>query len=157
MRIRGVLIGGTLGAALVYLLDPDRGHARRARLRDQLGARVRDGRRAVERTGRQLRDRASAAAHQLEAATPREPEDDLTVLSRVESVLFGMPGFPKESVNAEVVDGRLTLRGQVPTADDATQVAEAAARIRGVVEVRNLLHVPGEEAPNKAAARRVRG
>src|SRR5438034_11635500 len=101
MKIRNLLIGGALGAALAYYLDLERGRGRRARLVDQVGARARHGRRALERTGRQLRDGVTGAASQLEAAAPGEPEDDLTILSRVESVLFGMPGFPKQSVNAE--------------------------------------------------------
>ena len=156
MRIRNLLIGGALGAALAYYLDPDLGRGRRARLQDQLGARARDGRHALERTGRRLRDQAAGAVVQLETATPEEPEDDLTVLSRVESVLFGMPGFPRRSVSAEVVNGRLTLRGEVASEDEAGDIAEAAGRIKGVGAVESLLHPPGQVAPNKAAARRAR-
>jgi osmotically-inducible protein OsmY len=156
MKIRNLLIGGALGAALVYFLDPEQGRGRRARLQDQFGARLRDGQRSLERTARRLRDSAQGAVAQLESASPGEPEDDLTILSRVESVLFGMPGFPKRSVNAEVVQGGLTLRGEVMTEEEARAVVEAASRVRGVVAVESLLHLPGQEAPNKAPSRRVR-
>jgi hypothetical protein len=153
MKMRNLLIGGALGAALAYFLDPELGRGRRARLQDQAGARLRDGRRSLERSARQLRDRAWGAVAQLEAAEPDQPEDDLTILSRVESVLFGMPGFPKHSVNAEVVQGELTLRGEVMTEEEARAVVDAASRVRGVVAVQSLLHLPGQEAPNKAASR----
>jgi osmotically-inducible protein OsmY len=160
MRIRTLLIGAGIGAALLYLFDPERGRARRARLQDQAGARVRRARRQLEGTARQLRDGYQGAAAQLEAASaagPAGPEDDLTVLSRVESVLFGAPGFPKETVEAEVVDGVLTLRGEVPSEEEGRQIVEAASRIKGVAAVESLLHLPGQPAPNKAAARRAGG
>jgi osmotically-inducible protein OsmY len=161
MRIRTLLIGAGIGAALLYLFDPERGRARRARLQDQAGARVRRARRQLEGTARHLRDGYQGAAAQLEAASAAGPaagpEDDLTVLSRVESVLFGAPGFPKETVEAEVVDGVLTLRGEVPSEEEGLQIVEAASRIKGVAAVESLLHLPGQPAPNKAAARRAGG
>jgi osmotically-inducible protein OsmY len=85
------------------------------------------------------------------------PDDDLTVLNRVESVLFGMPDFPKGAINAEVVDGRLMLRGEVTSEEQGREIVEAASRIKGVASVESLLHVPGAEAPNKAAAREAQG
>src|SRR5438105_3758241 len=140
MKINDLLIGGALGAALAYYLDPDEGAGRRGRLQDQLGARARDGRWALERTGRQLRAGTAGAVIQLETAVLGEPEDDLIVLSRVESVLFAMPAFPRRTVGAEVVGGRLTLRGEVAGDEDAREICEAAARVRGVVAVENLMH-----------------
>lgn len=156
-RIRSLLIGGAVGAAAAYLFDPDLGAARRARLMDRFGASVREGRRSLDQYARQLRDRGQGLTAQISGWTAVEEEDDdLTVLSRVESVLFGMPDFPKGAIDAEVVNGRLVLRGEVGSEDQARHIVEAAARIRGVADVESLLHLPGEEAPNKAAARRVR-
>jgi osmotically-inducible protein OsmY len=146
MRIRNLLIGVGIGATLVYFFDPDGGRARRVRLQDQL-----------EGALRQVQEGYRGAAAQLEAAPASGPEDDLTVLSRVESVLFGAPGFPRESVEAEVVDGVLTLRGEVPSEEEERQVVEAASRIRGVVAVESLLHLRGRPAPNKEATRRAGG
>ena len=154
MKIRNVLIGAGLGAALLYFLDPEKGRGRRARLQDQAAARWREGRRRLEGTARQLRDGVQGTTGRLEAAPGIELEDDLTVLSRVESVLFGAPAFPRESVEAEVVSGVLTLRGEVSSEEEERQVVEAAGRIRGVVVVESLLHLPGQPAPSRAAARR---
>jgi BON domain len=157
VRIRTLLIGSAVGAAAAYFFDPELGAGRRARLQDQLGARVRDGRRSLNRAARELGDRAHGAVAQLEAAGRARDDDDLTVLSRVESILFGMRDFPKGSINAEVVDGRLVLRGEVGSEEQEREIVHAASRVRGVVAVESLLHLPGAEAPNKAAARRVLG
>lgn len=154
-RFRTIVVSGVVGAALLYLFDPERGRGRRARLRDQLGAAVRRSRRDLDRATRRIEDSARGAIAQLDQAGRPEPADDLTILSRVESVLFGMPGFPKGSVNAEVVDGRLILRGEVEDEELAREIVLAATRVSGVVSVENLLHPKGTPAPNKAAARRV--
>ena len=55
------------------------------------------------------------------------------------------------SVNAE--DGIVVLRGEVESAEEMNSIAEAVMRVPGVTGVENLLHLPGEPAPNKAPAR----
>lgn len=152
-KIRTLLIGSAVGAAAAYFFDPDLGGARRARFQDELGIRVREGRRTLESAVRQLQGRAQGAVAELNTAAPWD-DDDLTVLSRVESVLYGMPGFPKGAVETEVVDGRLVLRGEVASPEQARDIVELASHVRGVAEVESLLRVPGPslEAPNGAAA-----
>jgi hypothetical protein len=150
-RMRNLLIGGVVGAATAYLFDPELGPARRARLQDELGARLREGRRTLDRTAQQLQDRTRGTVAQLQAS--QRADDDLTVLSRVESVLFGMPGFPRGAIDAEVVGGRLVLRGEVAGEEQEREIVEAASRIKGVAAVESLLHPPGVEAPNESAAR----
>ncbi|HXM55248.1 MAG TPA: BON domain-containing protein [Candidatus Dormibacteraeota bacterium] len=150
-RIRTLLIGSAVGAAAAYFFDPDLGGARRARLQDELGARVRESRRVLESAARQLQGRAQGAVAELDTAAPWD-DDDLTVLSRVESVLYGMPGFPKGAIESEVVDGRLILRGEVASPEQERDIVELASHVRGVAQVESLLRVPGPEAPNGAAA-----
>jgi HSP20 family molecular chaperone IbpA len=154
-RLRTVVVSGALGAALAYLFDPEMGSARRARLLNQLGGTLRQGRRELDRAARRIENGARGAVAQVDRADRPAPTDDLSVLSRVESVLFGMPGFPKGSVNAEVVDGRLVLRGEVKDDEQAREIVRAATGVAGVVAVESLLHPPGTPAPNKAASRRV--
>jgi hypothetical protein len=141
-KIRSLVIGGLAGAAVAYLFDPDLGAARRARLRDQLGA-----------AGRTLQERALGPSVEPDAGSG-EPADDLTVLSRVESVLYAMPGIPGGSLNLEVVGGRLVLRGEVESEALASRIVSAAAGVPGVASVESLLHTPGTPAPKKAPARR---
>jgi hypothetical protein len=139
-KIRSLVLGGLVGAAVAYLFDPDLGAARRARLRDQLGA-----------AGRTLQERTLGPS-----AEPggEGPADDLTVLSRVESVLYALPDVPRGSLSLEVVGGRLVLRGEVENEALASRIVTAAAGVPGVASVESLLHTPGTPAPNKAPARR---
>ena len=139
-RVRTLMIGGAVGAALTYLLDPERGFERRARLLGGVGSALARGRQRLNRRARQLQSGAGVAV-ELQAAGP---VDDLTVLSRVESVLHAIPEFPRSSVEAEVVDGRLVLRGDVGSAQLAREIVETASQVRSVASVENLLRVRTE-------------
>lgn len=146
-RIRNLVIGGAVGAALTYFLDPELGPSRRARVQQQLMSTLGRGRRQVAgpRTG----------TTELAAATLAD--DDLTVLSRVESVLGDLPGYPRDRVELEVEQGRLVLRGEVESEARATEIAEAASHVRGVTSVDNHLHADGLPAAPKPVARRASG
>ncbi|MGH7764501.1 MAG: BON domain-containing protein [Candidatus Dormibacteraceae bacterium] len=52
----------------------------------------------------------------------------------------------------EVEGTTVVLRGQLNTAADITRIEAAVLKIPGVGGVRNLLHITGTPAPNKAAA-----
>jgi BON domain len=154
-KLRTVVIASALGAAASYFFDAEQGAGRRAQARDQLGAAVRRGRRNLRRTAMRLENTSSGRLTQLRQGRDTAEVDDLTLLDRVESELFGKRGFPKDRVNAEVVDCRLTLRGELDSDEQIEEVVNAAGAVDGVVEVVSLLHLPGTPAPNKAAARRV--
>ena len=138
---------GLAAAAVVLLGGGGRARTRRQRL---AGA-VRHSIRRTARTGRHLQTELYGA---VERAThrPDAPADDLTLLDRVESVLFEDPSIPKGSLNLEVVNGVLFLRGELASRAEIERVAIAAAEIPGVNAITNLLHVPGTPAPNKEAA-----
>jgi BON domain len=155
-RVRTFLVASALGAAASYFFDAERGAARRAKARDQLDSVLRRGRRNALRTAMQIEDRARGRLAQVQHAGDERDNDDLTVLDRVESEVFGRHGFPKDRINADVVDGRLTLRGQLDSEDQIQAVVAAAEGVPGVVEVVTLLHLPGTPAPNKAEAREAR-
>jgi hypothetical protein len=62
----GLLLGGVgAGAVLMYLLDPERGRTRRARLANQINSKANQFVRAAESKGRHLRNRAQGMAHEL--------------------------------------------------------------------------------------------
>lgn len=136
-RFRSLLIGGIVGAAATYFFDPELGTARRARLQEQLEAGMRDGRRSLEQAARQLQER-------VEGLPSAREDDDLTVLGRVERALLGVPGLARRSVDAEVIDGRLVLRGDVASTEQEREVIETASGVPGVAGVESRLRLPGE-------------
>jgi osmotically-inducible protein OsmY len=150
-RIRTLLIGSAVGAAAAYFFDPDLGSARRARLQDDIIATIHECRRSLDRAVHELQDRAQGAVAELDTAAPWD-DDDLTVLTRVESVLSSIPGFPRGSVEAEVVDGRLVLRGEVTSQELGRQIVELASHVRGVAEVESLLRVAPHPASSENGA-----
>lgn len=146
-------LGAAAGALAAFLLDPARGRARRARLADQAAAAAR---RAGRRAGQAMHRVRSDAAGKLEAArASRAPDarpiDDAALTDRVQSTVFRDAALPKGTVNVNVERGIVVLRGEVP--DDATRrrlVGQVEA-VDGVWSVRDLLHLPGEEALDVAA------
>jgi osmotically-inducible protein OsmY len=151
-KVRTLVVATALGAAASYFFDPEKGASRRAQVGGQLHGMLRQGRRNARRTAMQLQDRVGGTISQAQHARDERDNDDLTILDRVESEVFGRHGFPKERINADVVDGRLTLRGQLDSDEQIRSVVEAAGAVPGVVEVVSFLHLPGTPAPNKVDA-----
>jgi osmotically-inducible protein OsmY len=143
-----VYAGGAAAAA--YFFDPERGRARRAQARDQVGAKLRQAEQTAERELRHVEGRAQGVVHRLSAIPPDAPADDRALADRIRSELGDR--FPDETAELTVVDGTVELRGEV--GDDAG-IALLVAQVRkvpGVSRVENLLHTPGQPAPNKVEA-----
>ena len=141
-------LAAALGAAAAFLLDPNRGRARRAQLLDQGGATVRRGTRTIGRTVHRLQSALTARAASAKAgrSLSAAPTDDVTLNDRVRSIVFRESGVAKDGVSINVERGIVVLRGEVP--DEAARQALVAEveRIDGVWSVRDLLHLPGEVA-----------
>jgi osmotically-inducible protein OsmY len=155
-RGRGMsfLTGGAIGALLAYLFDPARGRARRHQVRDRASATARRGVRRAGRTGRYL---ASDAQGLKERLAHRAPEDtapnDPTLAHAVESRLFQDADVPKGRINVSAEGGVVVLRGVADTPDQIKDLEKRARKVPGVMDVENLLHLPGTPAPNKDEAR----
>lgn len=155
--IGGALIaigGAAVGAVLAMLLDPDRGRSRRVRLADQAAATARRGVREAERITRRVQsDVGGRMAAMQHANAEGDPfPDDVTLASKVQTELFRDASVPKGAINVNVERGIVVLRGEVP--DDAMR-GELVSRVEtmpGVWAVRNLLHLPGETAPQETVA-----
>jgi hypothetical protein len=151
-RRRTVLLAAGAGAAAAYFFDPQMGRTRRTKARDKVGAALR---RAGRRLGR-LRRRTGAsgygawmkATHHIQQ--PKDL-DDATLTHKVESEVLRGADVPEGiTVNAE--DGVVVLRGEVDSPERMAELARRVLRVPGVAGVENLLHLPGEPAPNKARA-----
>jgi osmotically-inducible protein OsmY len=139
------------GAGLAYLYDPDRGRARRARLRDQGRARLRERSDAAERQARYAAGVAAGAEAQARGAGTYHPHGDVDLREHLHQVLAECP-IDARDVNVDVVDGIATLRGQVQRPDEVKALQAVVADVPGVLVVQSWLHLPGTPAPNKAEA-----
>jgi len=154
-KLRTMLFASVAGAAAMYFFDPDRGEGRRAVARDRVGSMMRHGRSAVEKQARYREGQAEGMMHRVkDGDRSDEAVDDIEVKDRVESQVFGRRGFPKGKINAEVVNGRLILNGELDSEEQIAEVIDEVKAVPGVMAVESNLHVKGTMAPNKAAARR---
>jgi osmotically-inducible protein OsmY len=154
MSVKILATAAGTGAA-VYFLDPDQGKRRRHLARDRATALLRRGAQKTERARRMATSNAEGLVERAKATARKQqpPGDDVTLKNKIETELFRDPDAPKGSVNVDVVDGVVTLRGQVERPE---QVRDLEAQARGIVgtrDVENLLHTAGSPAPNVAAVR----
>jgi BON domain len=156
VRLGRLLAAASAAAALMYVLDPDRGAARRARLAEGTLSTVRHGGRRALRIAHHLTAEAGGLLQRLVHLHPYRAVDERTFLDHVETELLGHPDVPKGRINVDVEKGVVVLRGQL----DSDQIALVERRTRAISGVRgftSFLHVAGTPAPNKAAALRANG
>jgi osmotically-inducible protein OsmY len=140
MRKGVALVGGLgLGAALMYIFDPDRGKGRRARIRNKVDSAANKLGDAAEKMGRDISNRAQGVLAETKSIFRQEAVPDDVLVQRVRS-RFGR--LPVEIGGFEVLahDGIVTLRGEIGD-DDVPRVLRAARFVRGVKEVDNHLTV----------------
>lgn len=82
--------------------------------------------------------------------TPKPDMDDHTLAQKVQSEVFRRSRALKASVNVNVVDGVVWLRGEVKRPE---QIRALESKVRAIPEVKgveNLLHLPKTPAPTRA-------
>ena len=107
-----LLEGAVLGAAAAYVFDPDRGRARRARLRDELAA---SARRLERRTSHRARDVSNRTKGRVARRSGRgvfHPTDDRAIAQNLRGVLARLD-FPTPHLTTEVVNGVVRIRGEI--------------------------------------------
>ena len=138
------LIGGVgLGAALMYIFDPDRGGRRRALIRDKFEA---AGNKATSYAGKMshdLRNRASGVVAETKSLFKHEEVTDDVLADRVRSKLGRYP-VHIGALDVAANNGAVTLRGQV-WANELPKVLRATRFVRGVKDIDNQLEVHQEE------------
>jgi osmotically-inducible protein OsmY len=148
-RIASFLLGGAAGAAAVYFLDPQEGTRRRHVARDKTLSYARRGEAEAERKAHYAQGVAKGAAHR-DTTEPGEL-DDVTLARKVETQIFRPDDAPKGTVDVNVEDGIVYLRGEA-SAEQIESLVESATHVAGVRGVKNLLHKPGESPPAKEDA-----
>jgi osmotically-inducible protein OsmY len=153
MRVRTLLVGGLIGAAIAYFYDPVSGAGRRARLRDQAVSELRSRRERAEATSRHLSNIARGAMSEFASPGPDNTDpDDATISERIRSEVFGAADVPKDRIALTVVDGIAELRGELDSDEEIRMITERVSYVPGVREVRNLMRTHGDAAPNKKDA-----
>jgi uncharacterized membrane protein len=138
------LIGGAVGAGLMYLLDPRMGRRRRAIARDKVvhaGHKVVD---AADVTRRDFANRVTGMVAETRAVLSRQPVSDAVLSERVRARLGSVVSHPS-SIEVAARDGRVILRGLV-LADEADRLIARVAAVRGVRSVENRLDAHADPA-----------
>ena len=146
-KLLNLVLAASFGAAATFLLDPERGRGRRARLVEGGAATLRRLWGGAERQARMLGARAGGTLAAIRVGDEVDgPASDAMLKDRVESELLGDPTVPKGEININAEQGIVVLRGEVPDETMRTDLEQRAARVQGVWYVENLLHLAGEPA-----------
>jgi osmotically-inducible protein OsmY len=151
MAKRKLIFWGGAGALAMYFLDPDKGRTRRALVQDKITKFRTRGSRTVEQASRSVSEQAYGVERKVASARQEEtpPANDQTLAAKIESEVLGKAEYPKGSINVNVENGVVYLRGEVPSQDTKSAIEQDVRKVTGVVGVENLLHLPGEPAPTK--------
>jgi osmotically-inducible protein OsmY len=143
--MRKLLLGGALGGAVAFFLDPQTGKRRRNVARDRILAFFRRSARKSQAVTATAYAAKQKVTHLREEEKPQP--DDVTLARKVETEIFRAADAPKGQVDVNAVDGVVELRGEVERPELVEQLEERTRKVQGVREVRNLLHTPGTPAP----------
>ncbi len=148
-KSRRLLMLVTGVTALAYFLDPRSGRARRARAKDQLGAKLRRTRREAEQKVSYMGGKVEGVVHTVTRPGGEAPEDDKTLVDKVKSEVLGGAEFEGHQVVVDAADGVVALRGEVKRPEQVKELEAAVRKVAGVRDVENFVHLPATPAPNK--------
>ena len=77
--------------------------------------------------------------------------DDAWIHTKIVAKLIGDTKTPERNINVDVVEGAVTLRGNVDTAEAKTEAERVAKETEGVKKVTNQLKVVAQSKPAKNA------
>jgi hypothetical protein len=136
------LVGLSVGAGLMYILDPDKGRRRRALVRDQ-GLRLID---AMGDLGDRLEgitelvtDRVRGIAYETQTRLQNEVVPDDVLIERVRAKLGRVVSHPR-AIIVTINQGRVTLGGPI-LAQEVGRLLTTVRLVRGVKQVENQLEI----------------
>lgn len=140
IRTIGILLGGLgLGAALMYVLDPERGKRRRAIVRDKAMAGAHKAGERLSARSRDVANRARGVAAEVKSLTKTEEPGDRVLEERVRAELGRVVTRPA-SIEVAAVAGTVLLSGAVVT-NEVDDLLSAVRGVAGVEDVENRLEV----------------
>ena len=136
----------TVGAGMMYLLDPNRGRSRRAIVRDKAVSLYSDSAYFAGKVQRDLRNRAAGMAASAKGRlTPEDEIADQKLEARVRAKLGRVTSHP-HPIRVRAESGCVTLEGPI-LANEVDALVSAVRSVQGVSEVRNRLQ-PHQEPGN---------
>jgi uncharacterized membrane protein len=138
-KLSSTLTTLSIGAALMYLLDPDWGRRRRSLLRDKAVATVNDFENTLEKAMDDLGNRARGGLAGIRAQLSGQEPPDWILEARARAELGWLVRFPG-SIEVMVNQGHLTLSGPVLQSEVENLLAHMG-RLRGVKQLDNQLEV----------------
>jgi BON domain-containing protein len=140
--------GIVLGAALAYVLDPDRGNRRRALIRDQMIRASRTLRDAAGVIAEDSRNRLYGTVTARRSSMRSKPVDDEVLVARVRSKLGRALTHP-HAIDVTASNGEVTLHGPI-CADEVSSALRSVRRVAGVICVNSALeaHEHSEHIPS---------
>jgi osmotically-inducible protein OsmY len=131
-----------VGAALMYLFDPERGNRRRALLRDKVLHVAHSTGEKVDVKSRDAANRLHGLFARTKSLVTRERVPDILLAERVRSRMGHVVSHPG-SIEVSVQNGRVTLSGPALARELDPLLCEVE-RMRGVAGVENKLDVHEE-------------
>ncbi|HVO86957.1 MAG TPA: BON domain-containing protein [Casimicrobiaceae bacterium] len=136
--LAGAIGSLALGAAAMYLMDPDKGRRRRAIARDKALSLATHGGDLLRMAARDVQFRMQGLRARTRHLIDREDvPDDLQLIERVRAKLGRVCSHP-HAVQVGANHGRVTLSGPI-LSSEVDRVLRAARSVRGVVHVEDLL------------------
>lgn len=141
---KAVGAAGVAGLVAGYFLDPEAGRRRRNVARDRALALIRRGARKTRREADPVTGTLEGKMEAAKSSTAPETSaaNDQALADRVKSEVFQPSGAPKGSVNVNVENGVVYLRGEVKGPDEIKKLVKDAEAVDGVRGVESLLHTP---------------
>lgn len=138
-----LISGAAIGAASAYLLDPDRGRSRRARLYDQTSALARKATGKSRSWVRYQKGAARGVAHKLSEPFREQEQsvDDDTLLQKIRSEAIGYWDPASENVEIDVDRGIVTLKGSVGKPTDHADLINLIRKVEGVEAIQDRVEV----------------
>lgn len=136
-------VGGVgVGAALMYLFDPEKGKRRRALLRDKFVHVTHSAGEKLDVKSRDAANRVQGLVARTKSLLTSERVPDTVVAERVRARLGHVVSHPG-SIDVTVKDGRVTLGGPA-LSRELDALLDDVARVRGVTGVENKLELHEE-------------
>lgn len=136
-KITGIIFGAISGALAMYLFDPHRGTARRAKLRDKAVSLIHQARNRSRKFSTNLSKRTVGKVDAYVNRRKAPAVNDYTLQQRVRSAFGRVTSHPK-AIRVFVSEGDVFLSGPI-LRHEVERLLECVRRVPGVKSVRDEL------------------